>query len=140
MKAKDILKKTFFNGCAVYTTFSALILVIYLLVGSDNEVIEPMRFFLLIPFSFLLAFGFAILKARELNAFIRVICNYVGIALNIFLFLYLPGATNESSGDVLAAFLIISILYGLIYAVAACISASRRKKKNVTKQYKEIFK
>jgi len=142
MDAKTIFKKTLILTCIIYTVFSAVLLCGQLLAegNADDVIIEPLRFFLLLPYALCTAFGFTFMKCKEIHGLIRGSIHYLCVAVSIFAFLYLPMASSASDGDKLAAFFIISIVYAFAYVLLICIRSVRKKRAIVKKQYKELYK
>lgn len=108
-KTTEALKFVFFGSCTIFTALAMLFLSPQLF--THNDLIDPLRFFLIYPFSLCVTIGSLIFKVKKAHILLKLLVHFSVIAVSFYVFL----CSTLSNAD---PFILIALL-GLIYAIVA---------------------
>ena len=135
-KPSQALKYITLSTCVFYTIFSMIVLTTQFF--GNNDLIQPLRFFLLLPFALGVSLSNLILKSRSLKTFPKHLLHFAALALSFYLCLC---STYQGSNPI-----VLIALLGVLYTVIATpilIVLKIRSKKNEEAQkpaYVSMFK
>lgn len=136
-RAASLTRTLWLGTCARYTVLCMILLLINAISADGQDAIEPLRFFLLLPFALCLTLAATVRKTDKLSTGAKC-------ALHPFLFLggfylccYLPFqiSTKPSGQQVLIIFLLVAILYGSFMGIFSLISAKLGRKSKEESPY-----
>lgn len=128
-----------FGTCARYTVLCLILLVVSAIVSDSATVtyIEPIRFFLLLPFGFFLTLATYVRRAEKLSTGAKLGLHPVIVLGGFYLCCYLPfQISSKPAGQQIFLFLLLAILlYGLFMGIFLLISRLLGQKKTEDTPY-----
>lgn len=137
--ARTVARDLWFGSCTRYTVLCLFLLVISSILSDSLTVtyIEPVRFFLLLPFGFFLTLATRVRHAEKLTTGAKVALHPLLVLGSFYLCCYLPfQISSKPAGQQIFLFLLLSALvYGLFMGIFLLISHSLNRKKSDDSQY-----
>ncbi len=132
MKAKDILKKIFYGGSAVYTAGSLFILLLSLLLpsGSSAKILSPLPFIFFALYSFIISVGSAIYSSEVFSSPVSRLIHALCYNLGFFGFAMLCGVKFAYAVIFTAIF---AIAYVTVTVLAGVFAKASAKTKNISR-------
>lgn len=128
----SLLRELWAGTCIRYTVLSLILLLVGAIVSETPSAtyVDPLRFFLMLPFAFLLTVAAGIRLTDKLTTAVKCILHPILSLGGFYLFGYLPFqvSTKPSGAQVLILLLLAALVYGLIMAAVCMISGARRRK------------
>lgn len=111
------LKQWLGGSCVAFTAIT----LVFLMLNSKNPNahISVRAMLLYIPCALCIAGGEMLRRWREIPRWIRILASYLISTLSVFLFLYLPIATEGVMR--LVIFFLLTILYWIVFGICALI-------------------
>ncbi len=111
------LKQWLTGACVAFTAIT----LIFLILNSKNPEahISVRAMLLYIPCALCIAGGEMLRRWREIPRWIRILASYLISTLSVFLFLYLPIATEGAMR--LVMLFLLTVLYWIVFGVCALI-------------------
>lgn len=136
----DCLRSLWRGTCAWFTVLCTVLLLISLAL-SDSLIIEPSRFLLLLPFSFLLAAAALVRRAKRLPVAARCILHPILALGGFYLCCYLPYQINAkpSGSQIFLVLLLVAILYGVGMGIYLGVTYALNRKKDDSADYVSQF-
>ena len=131
-KRTDILRSVLFSTCGFYTLISMIILASQLF--SQRDMIDPMRFFLILPFSACIALANLIFKTG-LKIFPKLLIHCSAVVLSFYVFM----CSSEKELNVLVLIILLAVAYAVIAAVVLIIIKAKKKKSEPKPEYVSMF-
>lgn len=127
------LKSLWLGTCARYTVL-CLILLFASAIASDSltvTYVDTVSFLLQLPFGCCLTLAAWVRRSGKLSTGVKVSLHVLCVLGGFYLFCYLPYQlrTKPSGMQILIILLLAAILYGIIMAVVAAVTAKTRRKK-----------
>lgn len=131
-KTVDTLRSVLFGTCGFYTIISMIILASQLF--SQRDMIDPLRFFLILPFSACIALANLVFKTK-LGLFPKLLIHCAATVLSFYVFMC------SSVKDLKAAPLIILLViaYAIVSAAVLIIFKAVKKKSEPKAEYVSMF-
>lgn len=115
--------KTWLTGaCVAFTTITLIILMLNS--GKADSPVSVLMLLLIVPCALLMSAASMLRRNPEVPRWIAILGHYIINVLSVFIFLYLPIATQGATR--LVMFFLLSILYWIIFGVCALISSRIR--------------
>ena len=135
----EILQGVWLGTCARYTVLCLLLLLVSAIVSDSLTVtyIEPIRFFLLLPFAGFLKLATMTRKAASLATGAKCALHPLLVMGGFYLCCYLPFqvASNPSGQQVLLLLLLAALVYALFMGIFLLITHSLGRKKKADTPY-----
>lgn len=134
------LPRELWTGTCVRYTLLCLILLLISAFTFDAETptyVDPLRFFLLLPFACLLTIAAKTRRADKLATGVKCILHPILSLGGFYICCYLPFqvSTKPSGAQVLLMLLLAALVYGLIMAAVCLVAGSRRRKQTEEAPY-----
>ena len=128
----EIFKSVLFGTCLFYTFISMIILATQLF--SKSDMIDPFRFFMILPFSACIAVANLVLKSK-LKTFPKLCIHFVAIVASFYAFMCAP----IKNGNVLALIALFAFLYIIVASVILIVKRAHSKKTEIKPEYVSMF-
>lgn len=122
------------NTCILFTVLAMAILATQLF--GNNDLISPLRFFLLFPFSLCVSLSNLIFKARSINTFFKLFIHFAALSASFYLCL----CTTLKNVKPVILVIILGVLYIIIATPIVIILKSIKKKSEPKPEYVSMFK
>lgn len=134
-----ILRDLWLGSCARYTVLCLIMLVVSAIMSDSLTVtyIEPVRFFLLLPFAVFLTLAARTRRAEKITNGIKCILHPILVMGGFYLCCYLPFqvASKPSGQQILILVILATLVYGLIMGIFLAVSRVLRRKKTADTPY-----
>ena len=114
------------NACIFFTVFAMAILATQLF--GNNDLIQPLRFFLLFPFALCISIANLIFKAKSMNTFLKLVIHFAALAASFYVCL----CTTMANIKPIILIIILGVLY-IIIATPILIVLKLKKKKSAVR-------
>lgn len=128
-----VIKDILLNSCAFFTVFSMLILATQLF--ADRDMIDPVRFFMLYPFSLCISLANLIFKTDKIKFLFKIVVHCSITTLSFYILMCLP-MKSAKKGVLIILFV---ILYIIIASIIMIIRKPTKKPKEPQKEYTSMF-
>ena len=129
----QILRDLWFGTCARYTVLCLILLLISAIVSDSLTVtyIEPVRFFLLLPFGFFLTLAAKVRNGEKLPTGAKLALHPVLVLGGFYLCCYLPfQISSKPAAQQIFLFLLLAVLlYGLFMGIFLLVVRCLHRKK-----------
>ena len=132
--AREQFKSILLSTCVFFTLFSMVILTTQLF--GQNDLIKPLRFFLLLPFALCISLSNLILKSKTISTALKLILHFTALAASFYLCL----CTTIKNVKPIILILILGVAYIIIAAPVVIILKHRNKKNESKPEYVSMFK
>ena len=130
----SLIKSTLSGTCIIFTVFTLIVLTPQLF--GQNDLIQPLRFFMIFPFSLCFAVANLIFKIKSLKTFIKLILHFSLVALSFYLCL----CSSVKELNPLVLILLLGVIYVMIAIPVVIILRRRSKKLEKKPEYTPMFK
>ncbi len=129
-RAASLPLSLWLGTCARYTILCMILLLINAVAADGQPAIDPLRFFLLLPFALCLTLAASIRRTDKLATGGKCVLHPILFLGGFYLCCYLPFqvTTKPSGQQVLLILLLVSILYGACMGIFALVSSKRHRK------------
>ena len=132
----QILKKSCFRACYIYTCLSILYLFITLGLFQTNANPYPLAVIRLFPFSFFLTFAHTLVMDIKEKGTWKLPTHFLIVTLDLIFFVWLPHKNTLSNRSTLILFIIYLVLYGLGALIIRLFGTKRTPKNS---EYKSVY-
>ena len=134
------LPRELWTGTCIRYTLLCLLLLFISACTFDAETptyVDPLRFFLLLPFACLLTVAAKTRRSDKLTTGVKCILHPILSLGGFYICCYLPFqvSTKPSGAQVLLMLLLAALVYGLIMTAVCLITASHRRKQTEETPY-----
>ena len=133
-KALTMIKSVLSSTCGFFTVFTMLILTTQLF--GSNDLIQPLKFFMLFPFALCISVANLIFKAKSINTFLKLIIHFAILTASFYLCFF----TSSQNVKPLALILLLGVLYIIIATPILIILKLKKKKSEPKPEYVSMFK
>lgn len=138
------LNALWLGTCARYTVLCLILLVTSAIASESLTVtyVDPVRFFLLLPYGLCLTLAALVRRSDKLAAGAKVGLHALTTLGGFYLFCYLPYQlrTKPSGMQIFLILLAVVILYAVVMAIVAAVTAKTRRKKLDDTPYESQFR
>ena len=118
-----------FNSCALFTALTLLLLATQL--TSSTTFVEPLRIFMIYPFSLCLSLAGLTFKAKGLKTFLKVIIHFT-VSVAAFYIFICPSYSKTP-------LILFCVVYIIIAAVILTVLKLKKKKTEPKPEYVSMF-
>ena len=127
------LRDLWLSSCARYTVLCLLMMVVSAILSDSLTVtyIEPVRFFLLLPFAFFLTLAARTRRAEKMSTGAKCLLHPILVMGGFYLCCYLPfQIVSKPSGQQILILVILALLvYGICMGIFLAVSRTLGRKK-----------